>query len=151
MLQNSRTCFCPHTSDSISVFHRCTTTNLLLLCHVAPSSEPLPPSKKHPKVTFNLPEALQNKRLLFSGLIRLLPTPGQPGVPAVTLPYQGFAAPLQHLRLAARPAENSADGDKLKEHSGGLCYSPRATPSFYLEVMDHLAKVCVCVCGRGRW
>jgi hypothetical protein len=94
-----------------------------------------------PQVTFNLPEALQNKRLLFSGLIRLVPTPGHPGVPAVTLPYQGFAAPLQHLRLAARPAENSADGDKLKKNSGGLCYSPRATPSFYLEVMDHLAKV----------
>jgi hypothetical protein len=62
-------------------------------------------------------------------------------MPAVTVPYQGFAAPLKHLRLAARPAENSADGDKLKKYVDSLCYSPKAIPSFYHEIMDHLAKV----------
>lgn len=60
---------------------------------------------------------------------------------SLTVPYQGFATPLKHLRLAARVAEHSADGERLRKHVNGLCYSPKATPSFYFEVMDPLAKV----------
>jgi hypothetical protein len=92
------------------------------------------------QASFTLPEDLHHKRLLFSGLIKLLPK-SQPSIATLTVPYQGFAAPLKHLRLAARVAENSADGDTLRQHVNGLCYSPKVTPSFYYEVMDHLAKV----------
>ncbi len=34
--------------------------------------------------------------------------------------YQGSAAPLKHLRLAARVAEESEDGEKLKKDVNGL-------------------------------
>jgi hypothetical protein len=105
----------------------------------------------HPQVTFELPGELVNKRLLYSGLIKLVPTTDEGAIPAVTVPYQGFAAQLKHLRLAARRAEKSTDGDILHRDANALCYSPRAVPSFYFDVMDHLAKVPkVCTGGLAR-
>jgi hypothetical protein len=102
-------------------------------------------------VTFELPGELVNKRLLYSGLIKLVPETDEGAIPVVTVPYQGFAAQLKHLRLAARRAENSADGDVLHRDSNALCYSPRAVPPFYFDVMDHLAKVPkVCSGGLAR-
>lgn len=93
-----------------------------------------------PQVTFTLPEELKGKRLLYSGLIRLKPA-NNSSIPAVSIPYQGFAAPLKALRLSARAAQNGGDAETLRKDANSLCYSPRVIPSFYHEVMDHLAKV----------
>ena len=36
----------------------------------------------------------------------------------------------------------------MRTYSNALCYSPNATPAFFFEVMDHLAKV-PDVCSGG--
>jgi len=102
------------------------------------------------QVYFTLPEGLKGKRLLYSGLIRLKPA-NNSSVPPISIPYQGFAAPLKALRLSARAAQNGADGEALRKHANSLCYSPHVIPSFYHEVMDHLAKVPDVCTGGFAW
>lgn len=77
-----------------------------------------------------------------------MPAPVAPSVPALSVPYQGFAASLQTLRLAAQPLSNRGEDSKLSRHSNALCYSPGVNPSFFLEVMDTMAKV-PGVCSGG--
>lgn len=106
----------------------------------------------YPQVTFTLPEELMGKPLLYSGLIKLLPTypQGSSSVVPLTLPYQGYAGSLEALRLPARPISDLDETAAMALTTSGnaLCYSPGAVPAFLNEVMDHLAKV-PDVCSGG--